>query len=186
MQRRLMGVLGAVAAVGAFALSAGPVFGAAGGSVTASVSVQQAAEACLLITGGPSSIDFGTLAFGGPAGAISATNGALSVTSCAATTETITALGSNATGNGSPAAQWSLDVSSLNPCQIGPNVFHMSAALGTGAALQNLTSSQAPATLGTLTAQQTKTLTQGLVMPCAGSTGAGQTMSFTYGYTATL
>jgi hypothetical protein len=161
------------------AASATPVFGDDTGAVAAHVTV---ATPCLLIQG-PTSLDFGTATFSTPGAASgnalykNADEGSTLV-NCTDAGESVFARATDATGG----ASWSLQPNLTNPCTAGPDKF--SAMSGDNMFSKFL--STANSTFTTLTGGENRPLSFAMYMPCQGSSGAGQTMSFAYIYTVTF
>jgi hypothetical protein len=172
MKRMILAVALGTAALGA--VCAVPSF--AGGSGTISASITAAAP-CLTI--GTSSVDFGTKPFGTASTPSEfGSPGNSSVASCVGTQQTILASGTDAHSAASNAA-WLL--SPASPCQA--NAYSLILAVDTAGGLYLTTS---PATLTTIAGNSSHSLSLGGVMPCTGSSGAGERMNFDYVLTATL
>lgn len=171
-----LAVLGALVVVTVFAASAVPAFTADNGSVAATVTV---ATPCITIDG-LTSIDFGVKSFSTP-GAPEAFSVVDSYTNCSSAGENVSARGTNATSGGSPPVTWTLTPNN-NPCDAGANQFAMSIAKG-GTFFLNASSDTQVETLGSGVAS---TVGLQLHMPCSGSAGTGQQMSFEYIFTATF
>jgi hypothetical protein len=172
---RIAGVL--AIAVFCFVASAVPVFSADSGSVAATVT---AATPCITVT--PASIGFGTAGFSSSAAAtVVDASGTMSFTNCSSARQRVFGRGSDATGGG---ATWDLmtAASPTNPCTVGPNVFQQ--ATFRDAAEVVLT--DANTNLIDIDAGTSFTLGGRIRMPCAASSGAGNTMSFSFVYTATF
>jgi len=189
MRKHLVAAL-ALAAV-AIAASAAPAFTGDSGTVTMHITVEAPAAACLTVS--PSSLDFaGPAHFSKPgAGAVSDSVEAATLTNCGSASQTVSAVGSDAV---SQAGSWTLASGAGNPCALGPDAFFL---------LLDSDSGGAPLTLGSGFITKTPTLvspTQGhawgagefayarftIYMPCEGSNGAGETKTFTVGFTATV
>jgi hypothetical protein len=161
------------------AASAGPVFGDDTGTVAAQVT---AATPCLLIQGS-TSIDFGTATFStpGPTGnALFKNPGESTLVNCTDAGESVFARATDAAGSG--GAAWSLEPNLTNPCTAGPDTFSAMAADSTGAKFLTTANS----TFRTLSGGESRPIGFTMYMPCTGSSGAGQTMSFSYIYTVTF
>jgi hypothetical protein len=184
-----VGALGAAAAY--FVLSALPAFSAETSTVNAKVTV---ASPCITISlvGGATELNFGVQPLATPANNANSSNFGTLVTSCSPSTQNVTAKGTDATGG---AALWSLTDSSSGTsiCGLGKNRYSIRLepvekdtstikSLGPALVLSSQSSKPvyAPAA-GAEFVPQTN-----LFMPCSGSDGAGQTMSFQIIYTASL
>jgi len=151
--------------------------GTEGGSGGLSLEVAVAPEPvpCLIVDA--SVIDFGTLAFSTEA-EISSASRDVRATSCSTGPEAIYAAGTDATGDGVPAAAWALSPVGGNPCGIGFDAYGvaLTADLGAGP-LPPLQLSTANASWLELEAEASAATTVDYQMPCEGSSGAGQTMT---------
>ena len=177
-RRRWWVALLAVMALAAFGVSAAPVFSADDATVTATVSV---ASPCLELSG-DSAIAFGTGAFSraaSPPSELSKPVGTSSLHNCSGALEDVFARGTDATGDAIPPAVWGL-MPVAHPCTAGTNKY----AARTEDASHSLSLGLANATFVTLDADETRGIGFSMLMPCTGSAGAGQTMSFSYVYTA--
>ena len=176
---KLRFAIGGLAASGAaaFALSAIPALGNPGGSIAATVTVS---APC--ITLGTNAIDFGTHNFSTNS-VDSFTNKFVNptYTDCSPSSENVFVHGSDATGGG--GAAWTLRDGGINTCPFGTNVY-------TSEIEDNLLNiiqvSTVDRTLATTTAGGSAAFIFILHMPCSGSSGAGQLMSFTYTLTASF
>jgi hypothetical protein len=173
----LFGGLALAAAV--FVLSAVPAVGASSGSVSASVTPS---AACLTVT--PSSLDFGTANFSrvNPGGNVESVVGGnpLTVTNCSQDTETIFVSATAAT-NAAQTASWSLN-SSFDQCAAGPDQYAINLSNSAGFLTTAETTFRDFVGGGnTITGT-----TPFLHMPCSGSHGAGEAMSFSINFTATI
>ena len=172
---KLVAVAGALAAC-AIAGSTGPAFGQAQGEGTVSAQVTVAAP-CIRVT--PAQLDFGTLGFSQSAAAPVADSRALSIENCGTGSENIFAHGDNATSTS--GTTWTLEPNQPDLCST-PNRFRQRIGAGSlSIALSTQDTLIAPVPGG-----QTVSWTAYLVMPCTGSSGAGQTMTFPYVFTAVL
>jgi hypothetical protein len=199
--RRLISVLLLTGA--AIAVSVVPAFGAGSGSVDMKVTV---ASPCLTV--GPATpVDFGNQSFSTPSAQQTATSNAISFANCASVPENVTVRGTDATG---PSAVWTLVDSP--PSQFDPTVggqvineclnapppdkysVRVEVAVGTETAVQGFNGhlSKLDTFLRTVSgvasfqgATTYPTVTK-LLMPCTGSSGAGQAMSFQAVYTASF
>ena len=165
-----------LAIAGLWATSAGPILAADNGTVDAQVTV---ATPCILVT--PESVDFGTLPFSTAAN-LSAAPRAIEVTNCGSSAEQIFGRGTDATSDGQTI--WALN-GEEQPCFDGLNKYNLvarasdldpSVHLGT-------TDELVESVGGGATAEVDQLL---LFMPCAGSDGIGQTVSFQAIFTATF
>jgi hypothetical protein len=177
--RRLLGcALTAAAAGTVFAASAVPVFSADTGTVTATVT---AAAPCLTISGA-SSVDFGTGAFSDAQSQptqLTKPVGTATLNNCSGAGEQIFARATNATGDAVPPAVWSL-TTAAHPCSGGADKFAASTRDAAGDVALDLINSP----FVSLDPNEARGVGFSILMPCAGSSGAGQTMSFSYVYTA--
>jgi hypothetical protein len=172
----------AVATVAALAVGAPalPVFAADNGTVSAQVIA--GGTACLTV---PSSVDFGTAAFLA-AGTQTVTTGSpnIAVSSCSTATETVLARGTDATA---PGVVWTLTTTA--PCPLAApttNQYNLGLRPIGGTGTTDVFLSGTNGSLGTVAANTTLTRIPIMRMPCTGSAGAGQTMSMSYVFTATV
>lgn len=188
MKKRWLGTIGGLA-VAALAVGAVPALTADNGTVTVTVTAEAAAAPCLAL--GTTTMDFGTLAFSTPA-ADNGRNQAVGLTNCGTANENITASGTNAT---SAAGAWALVQRPPNQviCSIGPNKYSLVVSwyepgdtdyriyteLTTTAAM--LANSSGPYVF-----QPTQPVPArlGMIMPCQGSNGPGETKNFSVTFTA--
>jgi hypothetical protein len=180
-------IAGLAVAASYFVLSGLPAFGADSGTVNAKVAV---ASPC--VTVGPGTgVDFGTLEFASTPQQVQGNqgNGTSTVSNCSPSGENIFVRGTNAAG--ASGASWSL-VARTQPvgtCDLGTNkyVLKVNAYDSTWTTLfggvDATPTSQALFQSG---AGATANIDYDLWMPCSGSGGAGETMSFQIIYTATL
>jgi photosystem II stability/assembly factor-like uncharacterized protein len=144
-----------------------------GGTLTAEVTIAEADEACLLLS--VDTLDFGMLDFDD-----AASSDPYTVSSCSTGGQELYASGTDATGDGATPAGWSLG---NDPDQRGVDQFAVDAALdGVGTAWL----ATDPTLIGALAAGASAPAVHELVLPPAGSAGAGQTMSFDLLWTAVL
>lgn len=169
MKRRGVAVL---ALVGALAVSSAPAFGDSGGTVSAQVTV---AAPCIQIT--PSQVDFGTLGFSQSNANLSAGTRPVTATNCG-TAAHLLGRGSNATSTGTT---WTLDSTGDTIC---PDLNRYGQRIDTGPVSIPLTTQDR--NLRDLAAAEAASLNAIVVMPCTGSGGAGQVMTFSYVFTAAL
>ena len=167
--------LGGAAVLVAAALLASattPALGAGSGTVSAQVTV--ASGACLTL--GASSVNYGTQQFSTPGAPVFSQSGLLGLTNCGSSSEQISAAGTNASGNA--GASWTLKQSTSDLCTLSPDLYESNAkdpaagVLPLGLAYANLGS---PYSAG-----EQRQVSVGMTMPCTGSSGSGQTMSFEY------
>lgn len=182
--RRLV-LLGAVGALGA--LSPLAAFSADSGTVNAQV--QAGINACILISSPASggSVDFGNLAFSTQLN-LSEGNGTpdITVTSCAATGQTLLASGTNATGT---TANWLLvtQIGGATGCASGEVDTYRLALREEQAGGVDTFLTLNNQTVGSLTGpMQSITRTPRITMPCTGSSGNGQLMTMAYNFLATV
>lgn len=168
--RRLgLGIALAAAWVG----SATPLLAADNGVVDAQVTV---ATPCITLV--TPTIDFGTLPFSAP-GIDGTGQGSVTYENCGESVERIWAAGTDATGT---SATWNLIDYLTTACQQPLNTYRL--ALSGGAIATNLTLTAQELEL--LDAATSNWLNASLFMPCAGSDGVGQVMSFQILFTATF
>jgi photosystem II stability/assembly factor-like uncharacterized protein len=166
-------LVGSVAVVGLLLAGSVPAVGQEGGSVPAQVTMEQAEEVCVLI--GVAELDFGTLDFDA-----SADSDQYTVESCSTADQELYAHATGASGDGVPPAQWGL-VDGAGDRQI--DEFAVDAEL---VEIGDSWLGAAPVAVGMLPASASAQAGHQLVMPPAGSAGAGQTFSFDIVWTATL
>jgi hypothetical protein len=178
MRRAFVGC--GIAAVLAFGASAVPVFGADNGTVNAQVTVTAAPAACITLS--KTEIDFSTLSFNaaGSQQFWQALGGPLTVTSCATSTQTLLARGTDAAGTG---ASWTLTTTAV--CAATPVLDEYNLGLTTESASQ-VYLSKTDASLVSMTAGAATDYWPAIRMPCVGSSGAGQAMSMQYVFTAMI
>lgn len=160
-----------------FVASAVPVFSADSGTVAASVT---AATPCITVT--PASVTFGTAGFSNSSTAtVVDSSGTMSFTNCGSAKQRIYGRGTNATGSG---ATWTLMTagSPANPCTVGPNSYQQATFRGSTEVILTDTNTN----LIDLDGGANFTVDGRIRMPCAGSSGAGTSMSFSFVYTATF
>jgi hypothetical protein len=174
MRGALVVLTGFAVAVSYFAMSSLPAFSADAGTVTATVTV---AGPCITVP--TTTIDFKSLGFSGATTPVAGVE-TLGYTSCSAAAQKVFARGTDATGT---SATWTLAAFAY-PCLGGVNKFVLN--LYAGGSLHTTLSG---------TDQEIETVAAGLpgsvnmlqlIMPCQGSSGGGQTMSFQVHFTATL
>ncbi len=171
MRTRL--IVGLVAAC-ALATSAAPALGEDDATVTAQVSV---AAPCIQVT--PASLDFGTLGLSSDnANPVSAAR-PLVASNCGAQAW-ILGRGTNASSTG--GTTWTLDSDGEMDC---PATNRYVQRIDTGPVSIPLSSTQ-DIRLRTLAGAETANLNAIVTMPCVGSGGAGEVMTFSYVFTAVL
>jgi hypothetical protein len=158
-----------------FMLSALPASSADSGAVSAKVTV---ASPCITIT---DSLDFGVKAFSKTwAPPDSAFGTSSSYANCSAGSENVSFRGTDAKSQTS-SATWTL-VGYTPNC--GTNQYLLTVAKQGASSGDYALKTDQP--LETAAAGATRTLNLGLVMPCTGSSGAGETMTLQYIFTAAL
>ena len=182
--RRAVVVCG-VLAVLAFGASAVPVFGADSGSVNAQVTVQQAPAACITVP--TTTVDFGTRPFNPPGNSNTSSAAPITVTGCATggNGQRLLARGTNAIG---ADASWELTTAPVcvaDGAQVfRTNRFNLWLSGGPSGTVQlAATDSVVRPQMGPV---EEFSASPTITMPCEGSSGAGQTMSMSYIFTATL
>ncbi len=177
--KRLSIVVGGVVGIAIFVASSLPAFSAGSGTINATVTAN---GACLELT--QASVDFGTLPFS-TSGVTNNTNKAAgSVKNCSGQAEHLLGRGTDAT-NDSGTKRWTLAEYTTDICLVGTDKYALTAnAPSAGTQLV----SSADRQIGTFfpAAGDSETLNVGLVMPCTGSTGAGERENFSYVFTATF
>lgn len=160
-----------LALIGLWVSSAVPMLAADNGTVDAQVTV---ATPC--VTVGPG-IDYGTLQFGAPGG------GSSSFTSCSTALEKIYLRGTDAVSTTS-SATWQLTSTSPSgpTCNPGLNRYLLNAGVQSYAPVLTLSDQQ----VADAQPNTTETLYTGLELPCPGSDGAGETMTFSIIVTASF
>ena len=173
-----------LAAVVAMAVEPASVSAADQGAVDASVEVQNPA-ACILLEG--TVIDFGMEKFSTPSHTEqSEPSTPTTVTNCSGAAADLVARGTKAS-NEAGTAQWTL-VPTLNPCDSGPNAFVHGVLLGVGAGavLSETNQSVIDENPSHFPDGQQLPFKHIMMMPCTGSGGDGDTMSWTVIFTAIL
>jgi hypothetical protein len=175
-RRLVIGAVASIASATAFALSATPGFSSEG-SVNATVT---ASAPCLIIQN--ASIDFGTAEFSTSTAEVrlAKPQGASTIRSCSSSTQNLFARGTNATGNGALPATWTLGA----PAVCSATNRYVAGTSRTGFGTSSLSTANVP--FGTLAGDASDGLAFSMTMPCTGSSGAGQVMTFSYLYTATF
>lgn len=161
-----------LALVALWAGSATSTLAADNGSVDAQVTV---ATPCIVVT--PSVLDFGTVPFGGLAGL------ALQYTNCGQADENIYGRATDASG---PSGTWSLDPLRAS-CAASPGVnqYRIDVYGNSNALVRPLGLVDSSIELLGSGASSVDTLVA-IFMPCAGSDGIGESMSFQITFTATF
>jgi hypothetical protein len=171
MKTRLVAGLLAACAIGA---SATPAFGDPEGTVSAQVTV---AAPCIQVT--PAQLDFGTLGFSPNAASPLGASRGLTVTNCGSGSENVLARGTNATSTG--GTTWTLEPNQGDLCS---TTNRFTQRIDTGPL--SLPLSTQNSSVGSVVSGQPAQWNALLVMPCAGSGGAGEIMTFSYIFTAVL
>jgi hypothetical protein len=177
--RRAAAVVCGVLGVLAFGASAVPVFGADGGPVNAQVTVQAAPTACITVPA--STVDFGTRQFSAPGASNTSQSAApIAVTGCANSNMTLFARGTNATG---PSGSWTLTEEPM--CLTTPviDAYNLLLERPSEGVIRTLTTTDS--FVSPMGPGEAVSLQAAITMPCVGSSGAGQTMSMQYVFTAT-
>lgn len=175
--RRTLALAGGLAIAAAyFALSALPALSADTGTVNAQVTV---ATACITLD--KTLLDFGSLSFSQPNQG--GTSQPLTVTNCGSAAK-LFGRGTDAK-NGAGTITWTLVDG--DPCTVGIN--HYASSLGGSTPSWGVLLSTADKQLlgnSLLGSGSAATMGNGLLMPCTGSSGSGQIMSWQIVFTATL
>lgn len=168
--RRLVLVGSLFVALSVWLAASIPVFGEDNGTVPVSVTVE--AEACLLLQ--TTTINYGTQPFGG------SSDRSVTFDSCTSAVQEVFANGTDGTGG----ANWTIVGTGICGNGLGTNQFkHAVQPIAGG----NLFLSTGPASLGILNGNATNvTLPTSFIMPCPGSSGAGQTVNTSIELTAVL
>jgi hypothetical protein len=163
------------------AVVASPVLGAEDGTVHATVTV---GAPCLTLE--TTSVDFGTISFNTPETNNFRQTDTLYVTNCSGTDANFLVRGTDAI-SATSAATWSLYQGNFGACTLGPNAYRLT-HWDLGGSIWwafHLTTSDQIAKVGVPAAGQ-HPYRLDLLMPCSGSDGAGETMSFQAIFTATF
>lgn len=176
-------ILGAIAlAVVVAAATAVPAFTAASGTVTMSITAQPAAEPCIELLDPPGTqINFGTVGFSVP-NQLSQKLGDVDprLRNCSSADEAVLIKGDDATA---PSAIWQLVVGSAVGVCSAPNLYALLAQVFGGSAVWV---GKVPGPfIASAASGATRDFQLNLVMPCAGSAGAGQTFATSVVLTAT-
>jgi hypothetical protein len=151
------------------------------GGVTIEVDVEAPAVPCLLVSS--SHLDFGTLAFS-TSDALSTASRDVTISSCSSGDEAVLAQGTDATGDGDPAGAWTLSSAGGNPCVAPIDTYGIGLTGDAGQGPTVLQVSTGTSSWLTLGAEASAPTTVDYLMPCEGSSGAGQTMSSQITFTA--
>jgi hypothetical protein len=160
-------------AICALAAGVAPALGESDGTVAAQVTV---AAPCIQVT--PAQLDFGTLAFSQDNLNVVSAARPVTVTNCGAAA-TLLGRGSNATSTG--GTTWALAFDGESLC---PSANNYVERVDTGAT--SIPLSNQSKLLRQLAAGAAASVSAIVVMPCVGSGGAGQVMTFSYVFTAAL
>jgi hypothetical protein len=188
--RRRFGVL-IVTAAFLFSATSTPAFSADNGSVSASVT-PAAGAACITLD--KTSINFGSLPLS-QSGAVSTNspgpNANVLVSNCGDADSKLFGRATNATNQAQATVTWTLDNSTSEPCAIGANKFQLRVSDATGSTGgYSKMLSQTDQLLGPanylLGPGRSTSIAHEVRMPCTGSGGVSQAMSWQYIYTATL
>jgi hypothetical protein len=158
---------------GILAVSAPPALGDSVGTVSAQVTV---AAPCIQVT--PAQVDFGTLGFSQDNLNTVGASRPVSAANCGASSRLL-GRGSNATS--ASGAVWALQPDGETICPTPNNYVQR---VDTGAVSIPLGTQDR--NLRTLAVGETANLGAIVVMPCVGSAGAGEVMTFSYNFTAVL
>ena len=185
------------AVLAAIAGSALPAFGADSGTVNMTITV---ASSCITLQS--TTLSFPALPFSVPdpsssrSGVASAGGSFGNITNCGGQTEKLYAHGTDAAGAGSSTAHWSLIgpaafPASKNPCALSPSTdrYEVTATTSdptTAAARGSVDLGSADQLLDTLGGGAAADGAAQIWMPCSGSSGGGETMSFQVIYTASF
>jgi hypothetical protein len=179
--RRVAAVVCGVLGVLAFGASAVPVFGADGGPVNAQVTVQAGPTACITVPA--TTVDFGTRQFSAPGNSSSAQAAPITVTGCANSSMTLFARGTNATG---PSGSWTLTNEAMCPAAPVIDAYNLRLDVPQpGEVFFPIELTTIDSVVSPMGPDEAVSLHPAITMPCVGSSGAGQTMSMQYVFTAT-
>ncbi len=177
MKRRLISA-GLLAAC-AIAASATPAFGDEIGTVSGQVTP---AAPCIQVT--PPQLDFGTLGFSPSAASPEGGSRGVSITNCGPGSQNVLAHGTYASST--QGTSWYLEPSPTDLCAT-TNRFGLKIDTGTRIVELSITGALGGgAPIEPVAAGQTAAWNALLVMPCGGSSGAGEIMTFSYVFTAVL
>jgi type 1 fimbria pilin len=154
------------------AVGAAPAFGDDEGTVSAQVTV---AAPCIQIT--PTQVDFGSLGFSSSSANPVSASRPLSATNCGATADLLVH-GSNAVS--ATGATWALQPDG----QVCPTPNNYVQRVGSGAVSIPLDTQDR--NLRQLAGGETADVNALVLMPCVGSSGSGEAMTFSYVFTAVL
>lgn len=172
-----------------------PTFAASSGNVVGQVVAQAPLEACLTVS--TNAVDFGSGEFStaGSDTVLTAPTTPYTLTSCSDGIQAFLGRATNADST-TTAATWApedpLEANTIGDpvCDSGPDVFRLSAQIGTSGTFLDL-SDEALSGAGRngtdeVGAGGTRDITNSLTLPCDGSAGQGETMQMTMTYTAVL
>jgi hypothetical protein len=190
MRRRTL-IIGALAAAAAlFALTALPAAANETGTVTAKVTVMAPCVAVSVIWPGGAPLDFGTRKFttATQPGGVNLT-APVRITNCAAGAEDILVRGTDANSTSS-TAHWELQAT-LATCSVGVDKYGLDTQVrdtagNTVAGKDHAVVTKQNTPLASAFEPGDRDADIGLWMPCTGSGGAGETMSFDIVYTAAM
>jgi hypothetical protein len=172
MKRILFIAVGLTASVAPMPVAAG-----SDGQVTAQVTV---AAPCITVG---SNIDYGVAAFSDPNAAPAAIYGVTSYTNCSAAAQKVYARGTDAVSTAG-SARWSLTNGSVCPTN---NLYQHFLTVPEVSVMDGLALSNTDGLLDSaVPAAATREVDAGLQLPCAGSDGAGETMTFSIVFTASF
>lgn len=174
MMRRLA-IVGVVAAAW-LAVTVLPTLGNDTGTVNATVATP---SPCMTLD--QSAVDFGTHPFGTDSSIVSWQQ--VAVQDCSSLDQSLMISGTDASSTTS-GASWALSAQA-NPCLVGPNVYRMAASHPADSVAASL-NHQVYDALGHVPADGSGIIDLGLVMPCEGSDGQGETMTFDINFLVTI
>lgn len=189
MKKRFLGAIAALATA-ALAVGAVPAFTADSGTISVSITAQAPVAPCLTVT--PGTVNFGTLPFSTNNGAgLSEGNTDITVNFCGtASGQNLLGSTTNATGSsGSWTPTSYFPTQTIEPCPASDR-FYLSIFGFTNPALY-MTGSPAPVLASSGGAPAVfplgdKVFRFGIVMPCTGSNGPGETKQITSTFTAVI
>ena len=187
MRKHVVGTL--VLVVAAFAASAAPALTADNGTVAVTITAAAPPAPCLTVT--PGTVDFGTLPFSSDNGSgRKESNSDITVTNCGTAGQNLLGSTTNAAGPGGSWTATSYYPSlTVEPCP-APDRFYLSIFGFTVPALY-MTATPAPVLASSggppaVFPAGDKVFRMGLLMPCVGSNGAGETKTLTATFTAVV
>ena len=161
-----------------------PATAAAADNGTVSAQVTVPAVAPCITVGDP--IDYGTVQFSTPGDVNKTAFGASTYTSCSPDAQKIYVRGTPAT-SASSDARWTLAQGSFFLCDTGPNVYGVLASDSPDGSRSSVALHDSDQLMNPTAAPGTAyPLRTTLFMPCSGSTGAGETMTFSIILTASF